>query len=35
MFSEEFTSALFIPHTDLGKFPSVKEYMALERKKGK
>ena len=35
MFFEEFTSALFIPHTDLGKFPSVKEYMALERKKGK
>lgn len=32
-FFEEFTSALFIPHTDMGKFPSVKELMALERKK--
>lgn len=32
LFFEEFTSALFIPHTDLSKFPSVKELMELERK---
>jgi len=30
-FFEEFTSSLFIPHTDLGRFPSVKELMELER----
>jgi uncharacterized 2Fe-2S/4Fe-4S cluster protein (DUF4445 family) len=32
-FFEEFTSALFIPHTDMSRFPSVKELMALERKR--
>jgi uncharacterized 2Fe-2S/4Fe-4S cluster protein (DUF4445 family) len=30
-FFEEFTSSLFIPHTDLGRFPSVKEFIELER----
>jgi uncharacterized 2Fe-2S/4Fe-4S cluster protein (DUF4445 family) len=35
MFFEEFTSALFIPHTEMSKFPSVKELIAIERRKGK
>lgn len=33
LFFEEFTSALFIPHTDMGRFPSVKEILAMEHKK--
>jgi uncharacterized 2Fe-2S/4Fe-4S cluster protein (DUF4445 family) len=29
-FYDQFTSALFLPHTDIGKFPSVQEALAVK-----
>jgi len=35
LFFDEFSSALFLPHTDIERFPSVRSFLNLERKNGR